>query len=459
MANNDTIFANTIFALATAPGKSGVAVLRVSGTHALQALKTLCRLESVTARSAHYASFFHPATGELIDKGIALFFKGPHSFTGEDVAELQVHGGLAVMRDLLSALSGMKGLRAADAGEFTRRAFLNHKMDLMEAEGLADLIEAETQAQKSQAMRQMQGEFSDFYEQLRTRIIKALAHLEAYIDFPDEDIPESVLFELTSDISHLQSSIEEALQDERSGERVRDGISIAILGAPNVGKSSLLNVIAKRDVAIVSSRAGTTRDVIEVHLDIAGYPVVLVDTAGIRESRDEIEAEGIRRALERAANADIKLVMFDGGQWPSAESGSTSLVDEASFVVVNKCDLLKDKGRESNPFSGPLANPLNKKPLFISTSTGEGVDTLLAAIRQRIVERFSFSGGSFITRARHRALLTEASQYLEKSKQDLPLELKCEELRQAAQAVGKITGKIQVDDVLDVIFKSFCIGK
>jgi tRNA modification GTPase len=328
-------------------------------------------------------------------------------------------------------------------------------MDLMEAEGLADLIDAETQAQKSQAMRQMQGEFSHFYEQLRKNIIKALAHLEAYIDFPDEDIPESVLFELSTDISHLQTSISETLQDERSGERVRDGISIAILGAPNVGKSSLLNVIAKRDVAIVSNRAGTTRDAIEVHLDIAGYPVVLMDTAGIRDSSDDIEAEGIRRALARAADADIKLVLFDGSQWPSAESGSTSLVDEASFVVVNKCDVLKDKGRETNP----LANPFSRKPLFISTSTGEGMDTLLAAIRQRIVEQFSSSNGSFITRARHRALFIEASQYLEKSKQDLPLELKCEELRLAAQAIGKITGKIQVDDVLDVIFRSFCIGK
>jgi tRNA modification GTPase len=446
MTNNDTIFA-----LATAPGKSGVAVVRVSGSHARHALKILCALESVTPRSAHYASFFHPATAELIDKGIALFFKGPHSFTGEDVAELQVHGSLAVIRELLAALSAIKGLRAADAGEFTRRAFLNHKMDLMEAEGLADLIDAETQAQKSQALRQMQGEHSHFYEQLRTRIIKALAHLEAYIDFPDEDIPESVLFELTSDISHLQTIITDALQDERSGERVRDGISIAILGAPNVGKSSLLNAIAKRDVAIVSNRAGTTRDAIEVHLDMAGYPVVLVDTAGIRDSNDDIEAEGIRRAMARAESADIKLVLFDGGQWPSVDSSSNALVDDASFVVINKSDLLKSKGREAGPFANP--------PLFISTATGEGVDGLLAAIKGRIIEQFSSSSGSFITRARHRALLAEAGQYLEKSKQDLALELKCEELRQAAQAIGKITGKIQVDDVLDIIFKSFCIGK
>ena len=249
--------------------------------------------------------------GEIIDKGLAMYFPAPHSFTGEDVVELHIHGSLAVIRELLEVLSSMDGLRHAEPGEFSRRAFINNKMDLMEAEGLADLIDAETATQKTQAMRQFEGEMSGYYEKLRERIIHSLAHLEAYIDFPDEEIPDSVLTELTGEIQSLQSLIAAALGDRHRGERLRDGISVVILGAPNAGKSSLLNALSKKDAAIVSARAGTTRDLIEVHLDIAGFPAVLVDTAGIRDTADDIEEEGVRRALARAEAADIKMVLFD----------------------------------------------------------------------------------------------------------------------------------------------------
>lgn len=442
---------DTIYATSTAPARSGVAVLRISGSQSLACLKQLARIEHVKIRHAHYASFFDPKTEELIDKGLAIFFAAPHSFTGEDVVELQVHGSLAVLSQIGEALSQMPSLRAAEAGEFTRRAFLNGKMDLLEAEGLMDLIDSETREQKSQALRQMQGELSGFFEALRTNIIRCLAHLEAYIDFPDEEIPESVLAELDGQINAVAQMIRTALDDGRRGQRVRDGISIAILGAPNVGKSSLLNRIAQRDVAIVSHRAGTTRDAIEVHLDIAGYPVILVDTAGIRDSDDEIEREGIRRAKARAEQADITLVLFDASSWPNPDAMSLSLLSAQSIAVVNKSDLLGSKKNQTHP---QIAHPV-----FIAAQDGQGVDRLMELLRERIIQEFSAQNGSFITRERHRAMLQSSLTHLQKSLQPLPLELRCEELRLSAQYVGKITGKIQVDDVLDVIFSSFCIGK
>lgn len=437
--------ADTIFALATSPGKSGVGIIRISGPRASHALSSLCGLASPAPRHAHFVSFVSPKTKETIDRGITLFFQSPNSFTGEDVVELQIHGSIAVIRELLETLGGIDGLRHAEPGEFSRRAFINGKMDLMEAEGLADLIDAETHEQKSQALRQMQGQLSSYYDELRTRITRCLAHLEAYIDFPDEEIPESVLAGLGVEIKLVQAVIHDALQDQKRGERLRDGLNVVILGAPNVGKSSLLNVIARRDAAIVSTKAGTTRDAIEIHLDIAGYPVVLVDTAGIRPSDDEIEAEGIRRALERAESADLKLVMFDGTQ--QNNQAGLSLLDQQSIAVINKSDL---------PSNAKLAVPSS---ITISTKTGEGIDRLLKMIEERVVGHFSSYAAPFITRSRHRDLLSDAQRHLEKSLKDAPLELKCEELRLAVQAVGKITGKIQVDDVLDVIFKSFCIGK
>lgn len=437
---------DTIFALATPPGKSGVAVLRLSGPHSLPTLQQLSALEFVAPRRAYYVTL---TSGEkILDRGIALYFKAPHSFTGEDVVELQIHGSLAVIRELLDVLSHMKNLRPAEPGEFSRRAFANGKMDLMEAEGLADLIDAETSEQKTQALRQMRGELSQYYDGLREKITRALAHLEAYIDFPDEEIPESVIAELSGEIRALQSTIEYALQDKKRGERLRDGISIVILGAPNAGKSSLLNSIAKRDAAIVSARAGTTRDAIEIHLDICGYPAILVDTAGIRATSDDIEEEGVRRALERAEAADIRLVLFDGANWPSVDTASVGLLSGDAIAVVNKSDLIKTKGE------GALA-----EPVFISTKTGEGIDGLLTLLEDKIVTSFSSGTAPFITRNRHRALLSEAQAALGKSLKPAALELTCEELRQAALMVGKITGKIQVDDVLDVIFKQFCIGK
>lgn len=441
--------ADTIFALATPPGKSGVAVLRLSGSQARQAVLALTRKEAFKAREAAYVAFYRP-DGVVLDRGLALYFPGPKSFTGEDVVECHIHGGLAVIREFLGVLAEMPGLRYAEAGEFTRRAYGNGKMDLLEAEGLADLIDAETGEQKTQAARQMHGELSRYYEEVRGRMVRVLAHLEAYIDFPDEEIPASVLSGLADETTQLQASIRAAMDDKGRGERLRDGISVVIVGAPNVGKSSLLNALAKRDVAIVSQKAGTTRDMIEVHLDIKGYPVVLVDTAGIRESDEEIELEGIRRALRRADDADIRLVVFDACSWPLIETEFLPLLDAGSIVVVNKRDMVA---------ADPVAVEGAGMPIAVSTRTGQGLEALLHALELRVMEQFSGGPAPFITRGRHRQLLGEALKYLDNSLKPLPLELRCEELRLAAGAVGKITGVIQVDDVLDVIFRSFCIGK
>ncbi|NBO18769.1 MAG: tRNA uridine-5-carboxymethylaminomethyl(34) synthesis GTPase MnmE [Proteobacteria bacterium] len=434
--------ADTIYALATPPGKSGVAVVRVSGPRARQVLVDLTGL-APEPRKTHYAAFTAPKTGQVIDRGLALYFAAPASFTGEEVAECHIHGGMAVIKSFLAVLAE-QGLRYAEPGEFTRRAFLNGKMDLLEAEGLADLIEAETVQQKSQAERQMAGELSQYYTRLRTQMVAALAHLEAYIDFPDEDIPESVLTGLHDEVRGVMAAIGEALAGAARGERLREGLSIVILGAPNVGKSSLLNALARRDAAIVSPLAGTTRDLIEVPMDIAGYPAVVVDTAGIRESSELIEQEGIRRALARAEQADIRICVFDAQDWPQALPAWQREQGERTLLVVNKCDT------RATPVEGAIG---------VSVKTGQGMEVLLEAITQQVVAFFGGGGAPMITRARHRAQLLEALKYLENSLKPLPLELTCEELRLAAGAVGKITGVIQVDDVLDVIFSQFCIGK
>jgi len=440
--------ADTIFALATPPGKSGVAVVRLSGPQAQAAILRITGKADFAPREAVYVAF-RDGAGRVVDRGLALYFQAPKSFTGEDVVECHIHGGLAVIREFL-ALLGQMGLRHAEPGEFTRRACANGKMDLLGAEGLADLIDAETSEQKTQAARQIQGQFSAFYDEVRGGMVLVLAHLEAYIDFPDEEIPESVLLGLADETHALQARVRQAMDDKGRGERLRGGISVVIMGEPNVGKSSLLNVLAKREVAIVSHKAGTTRDLIEVHLDIKGYPVALVDTAGIRESHEEIELEGIRRALSRADDADIRLVVFDAYNWPPREAGFLPSLDDNSIVVVNKRDVMD---------ADPVTIAGVAMPIAISTQNGQGIERLLGALEERVVALFSGGVAPFITRARHRQLLAEALICLDNSLKPLPLELRCEELRRAALAVGKITGVIQVDDVLDVIFRSFCIGK
>lgn len=441
----------TIFAPATAPGRAGVAIIRISGPLADAALSVLTaggplppprRAARVTVRGED---------GEQIDDGLALRFPAPASFTGEDVVELHLHGSRAVIEAVMALLSAQEGLRVAEPGEFTRRAFENGKMDLTQAEALADLINAETAAQRRQALRQMDGALARLYDGWRDRLVRALAHLEAFIDFPDEELPPTAERAIWGSVGELCAEMQAHLDDGHRGERLRDGLHIAIIGPPNAGKSSLLNALARRDAAIVSDIAGTTRDVVDVHLDLGGYPVVLADTAGLREAAETVESEGIRRARARAKQADLRLAVFDGAAWPTLDSHTLSLVDDSALVVVNKADL----------GTVPDAPTVNDRPaLALSVKTGRGVDDLLDRLTRLVADRLS--GGAAapaLTRARHRAALAECVEALGRAQAADLGELAAEDLRLAVRALGRITGRVEVDELLDVIFRDFCIGK
>jgi len=436
---------DTVFALASAPGRAGIAVIRLSGGAAGDALSALgCALPP--PRKAMRAVFQDPASGARLDDGLLIWFPGPNSFTGEDVAELHVHGGRAVIDSILGALNGIAGLRPAEPGEFSRRAFEHDKMDLTQAEALADLIDAETRAQQTQALRQMGGALKELYDDWRLRLVQALAHLEAVIDFPDEDLPPEVADNVWEEIADLQKEIEAHLNDNGRGERIRGGISVAIIGPPNAGKSSLLNALVKRDAAIVSDMPGTTRDVIDVHLDLGGYAVLIADTAGLREAGDAIEDEGIKRARRRAEQADLKIAVFDGAAYPARDEATLAMIDANTISVINKSDLLQ------------APEPPDTE-IRISAKTGAGMDALLAQLEQR-VEAMSDTGCSVpLTRVRHRRALQECSDALQRSlTAELP-ELAAEDLRLAGRALGCITGRVDVEEILDVVFREFCIGK
>lgn len=438
--------ASTIYALASAPGRAGVAVFRLSGPAALQALVFLGVGKPLEPRKATLVKLITPGAFTLIDTALALYFPAPHSFTGEEVVELHTHGSRAVIRLLLEALAACPGLRMAEAGEFARRAFRNGKLDLAQAEGLADLIEAETASQHAQAMRQLGGTLSARVEGLRQAILEPLALMEAYIDFPEEEIPDAVLREATQRVEALRREVAALLDDGGVGEKIREGLEIVILGPPNAGKSSLLNALAKREAAIVSAEAGTTRDLIEVPMEIAGYAVTLVDTAGLRAHAPQIEAEGMRRALARAEHAEITLRLCDVTTIAESCSELKAQMDNNTLVLATKSDL------------APLpVLPFSALP--VSTRTGAGMEAFLAALRAMIEQRMDKVASPLITRARHRAALQEALQGLARFRAGGALELACEDLRAAAVAIGKMTGKIQVDDVLDLVFSRFCIGK
>ncbi|MFN8926887.1 MAG: tRNA uridine-5-carboxymethylaminomethyl(34) synthesis GTPase MnmE [Rhodospirillales bacterium] len=433
----------TIFALASGAGAAGVAVVRVSGPGAGAALVALTDRPLPRRRVATLRRLVDPASAETLDEALVLWMPGPASFTGEDVVELHIHGGRAVVAGVVDALGRRAGLRPAEPGEFTRRAFETGRMDLTAAEAVADLVAAETVAQRRQALRQMGGALARLYDGWRERLVRALAHVEAAIDFPDEDLPGGILGAATGEVAALEVAIGAHLDDGGRGERLRAGVSVAIVGAPNAGKSSLLNALAGRDVAIVSARAGTTRDVIEVHLDLAGCPVILADTAGQRETDDEIEAEGVRRARARAAAADLTVALFDATTAP--DDATRALVGPETIVVRSKADL-------GAPLGGIGGLP-------VSARTGAGLAELLARLTMAVTDRFAAADQPALTRARHRSALIEARDALARSRSARLPELAAEDLRLAARALGRITGRIDVEDLLDVIFRDFCIGK
>ncbi|CAA6604859.1 tRNA modification GTPase MnmE [Rhodospirillaceae bacterium LM-1] len=381
---------------------------------------------------------------ESLDHALVLWFPGPASFTGEDMVEFHLHGGRAVVEGVSRALLAL-GMSPAGPGDFARRAFENGKLDLTQVEALADLIDSETAFQRRQALRQEGGALSKRVEAWRERLVSALARQEALIDFPDEELPDSLSSNITQIVEGLIGDITPYLDSCRSGERVREGIVVAILGAPNAGKSSLMNALAGRDVAIVSEHAGTTRDVLEVHLDLGGYPVTLLDTAGLREAKEGVEAEGIRRALARAETADLKLVLFDASLWPERDISSLAQLDERAIDVVSRIDRRPDID---------LAGRLG-----LSIQTGEGVDALLRLIEQRVGEMLGVGESVLITRLRHRQAIEESLLALQRYLTAPSPDLAGEELRLAAQSLGRIAGRVGVEELLDLIFGEFCIGK
>ena len=426
-----------------------------------------------------------PKTGDLLDDALVLWFPAPASYTGEDVAELHLHGSRAVLTAVVAALRGL-GLRLAEPGEFTRRAFQNGKLDLTQAEAIADLAAAETEAQRRQALRQLDGALGGVYRDWAGRLTHILAHLEAAIDFPDEDLPPAIEQQILDEIGILHDDIARHLADGRRGERLRDGIGVAIVGPPNAGKSSLLNRIARREAAITSPIPGTTRDVVEVAIDLAGYPVVLADTAGLRETADPIEAEGLRRARRRAADAEIRLFVFDA-RTPCDAAGAAAWPGPDTILVANKIDLLAPahpghtRSDPVMPRPGPGIHETTgaadggkgvdgrvahicdleaeAEAWFpVSALTGEGLDQLLSALAARIAEAHHIEA-PVLTRARHRQALEDAAAALDRAlAADLP-ELRAEDLRLALRSLGRITGNVDVEDLLDIIFRDFCLGK
>lgn len=434
--------ASTIFALSSGRLPAAIAVVRVSGPQAAAALTAL-GAKLPEPRKAVFRRLRRPDTKAILDEALVLWFPGPNTETGEDMAELHLHGGWAVVAAVQAELAKLPGFRPAEAGEFTRQAFANGKLDLTAVEGLADLVSAETEAQRAQAMRQLSGALGGRAEAWRQRLIGALALVEARIDFSDEaDVPEDLVSPARHAARELIEEIEKTLRDEHRGERLREGLVVAIAGPPNAGKSSLLNRLARREAAIVSPHAGTTRDVIEVHLDLGGYPVTLLDTAGIRESDDPVEQEGMRRAQARADAADLVLWVVDG----TTEAPFVKNDSKAKWIVRNKIDLAR-----------PAANL--SQSIDISAKTGEGTGQLIADMATFAREQFNIGESPLITRERHRAALQQTVESLRRALEAAQDELIAEELRLAARALGSLTGRVDVEDVLDVIFRDFCIGK
>jgi len=442
----------TIYALSTGPGTSGLAVIRVSGKNTAEVVKELTGSKLPTPRMATLKKFSKNGGKELIDEGVIIWFPAPNSYTGEDLAEFHVHGSRAVIKAMHLAISKIKNCRLAEPGEFTKRAFQNGRINLLKAESIADLISAETEIQRKQALKIMSGKSSDKFNLWREKLLKILSHVEAKIDFPEEDLPRNIIKEIQKKSNDVLIEIKKTLNDQKVGERIREGFKIAILGPPNSGKSSLLNYLSKRDVAIVSEIAGTTRDVIETHLNLDGYPVVVSDTAGIRSSKNEIEKKGIKIALKRAEDADLKLVIVSAKNLEFT-SVLKKLLMENAILVVNKSDLVKKK-----------MNSKFKKynHVLISIKKDLNVNKLITKVKSKLINKFTTTEDILITRERHRQNLINCVLHLEKfqkKKSIQDFDKAAEDLRLATRHLGMIVGKVDVEELLGSIFNDFCIGK
>lgn len=452
----------TIFAPITFPSKAGVSIIRISGEKTCQCLDILGVAKIPQANEIKFCKIFDPKNAELIDETLISFFKAPNSFTGEDVAEISIHASSFILKKIFQILSNIENVRLAEAGEFSRIAFLNGKIDLVQAEAIPDLIACETAVQHKQALQQLRGDLGKIYENWRLQIIELVALIESCIDFPDEDLPQNIIDDLSHKLSILKNEIASHLNDKRRGQKIKDGLNLAIIGSPNVGKSSLLNFLAKSDVAIVSEIAGTTRDIIEIHLEIAGVAVKIADTAGLRESEDRIEQEGIRRAHKKAAEADIKMLVLDASD-QKISIIQQEMIDENTIIVVNKIDLLKENNFnlecEFKKNLKQVLNSFDKNKIEISIKNQQNTDLLLKKLEEKVLEILPQQSMPLITQERYRHCLSATLGALEEFSLAKNIELAAEDLRIASNAIGKITGRINVDDILNVVFSKFCIGK
>ena len=442
----------TIYALSSGPGASGVAVIRISGSKTQEIVSSLTSASLPKARIATLKKLVNPKNSELIDEGLVLFFKSPNSYTGEDMAELHVHGSKSVVQEILNVLEEFDDCRLAEPGEFTKIAFQNNKINLLKAESIGDLIAAETELQRKQALRIMSGDSSKRYNFWRDELIKILADVEARIDFPEEDIPDNLSENIKTKCLKIKNEMQGILDDNKTGEIIREGFKIAIIGPPNVGKSSLLNYLSRREVAIVSEKAGTTRDVIETHLDLEGIQVIISDTAGIRDTSDEIEKKGVKLAVSRAEDADLLIIMLDPKNL-NFKGFLNEKLDGNSILVVNKSDLGIENLQK-------LDFKIN--PIIISIKENYNVDKVIEAIKYKLKKQFLKSSDILITRSRHRLHLKECCKHLEvflEKKNNNEFDLAAEDLRLSIRHLGTIVGKVDVEEILGSIFENFCIGK
>ena len=440
-----------IYALSSGRGPSGIAIVRISGKGTLKVCKNLTKLKEINSNKVNYCKFYDPKNDKIIDpEALLLWFPGPNSYTGEDLAELQIHGSNAVINALLRVLSEQKNCRLAEPGEFTKIAFHNDKIDLLKAESIGDLIHSETELQRQQAVKLVQGNASNYYNDLREKIIKSLAFIEAKIDFAEEDLPEKVLKDAHKSIKEIHSEITKIIEDNKVGEKIRDGFRVSITGEVNAGKSSLLNLLSKREVAIVSDEAGTTRDVIETYLNLDGYPVILADTAGIREAKNEVEKKGISLALGKLKEADLNIIVIDNSS-KKINKEIQNMINRDTIIFLNKSDV---SDKQNHKF--------NVDTVLASVKNNKNIDKLIDLIKAKLSKKFTSNNSALITRERHRVKLNDCLKEIDKflkKDQNKDLELAAEDLRMATRHLGSIVGKVDVEEILGSIFKDFCIGK
>ena len=440
-----------IYALSSGRGPSGIAIVRISGSETLKICQNLTKSKDIKSNEVNFCKFYDPKNDNVIDpEALLLWFPGPNSYTGEDLAELQIHGSNAVINALLRVLSEQKNCRLAEPGEFTKIAFQNDKIDLLKAESIGDLIHSETELQRQQAVKLVQGNASNYYNDLREKIIKSLAFIEAKIDFAEEDLPEKVLKDAHKSIKEIHSEITKIIEDNKVGEKIRDGFRVSITGEVNAGKSSLLNLLSKREVAIVSDEAGTTRDVIETYLNLDGYPVILADTAGIRDAKNEVEKKGISLALGKSKEADLNIIVIDNSS-KKINKEIQNMINKDTIIFLNKSDV---SDKQNHKF--------NVDTVLASVKNNKNIDKLIDLIKAKLSKKFTSNNSALITRERHRVKLNDCLKEIDKflkKDQNKDLELAAEDLRMATRHLGSIVGKVDVEEILGSIFKDFCIGK